>query len=101
MIGGGLVRFHPDKRMDPRQSGDGLSWKRIKASAPALLRDVMTGTAMKGLKGLNAGARGGRPNWKGGLAGVKTGAKSALKRKTNQEIKKLVAKRVKRDVFEL
>jgi len=98
MIGGGLVRFHPDKS---KQSGDGLSWKRIKSSAPALLRDVLNETAMAGLKGLNAGARGGRPNWKGGLAGVKRGAKSALKRKANQEVKKLVAKRIKRDVFGL
>jgi len=42
MIGGGLVRFHPDKK----QSGDGLSWKSVKASAPALLRDVLNQTAM-------------------------------------------------------
>ena len=97
MIGGGLIRFHPDKN----QSEDGLNWKRIKASAPALLRDVLNETAMEGLKGLNAGARGGRPNWKGGLAGVKRGVKSALKRKANQEIKKLVAKRVKKDIFGL
>jgi len=97
MIGGGLIRFHPDKR----QFGDGLSWKRIKASAPAFLRDVLPETAMEGLKGLNAGARGGRPNWRDGLAGVKRGAKTALTRKANQEIKTLVAKRVKRDVFGL
>jgi len=71
------------------------------SECPAFLRDVSTETAMEGLKGLNAGARGGRPNWKGGLAGVKRGAKTALKRKANQEIKKLGAKRVKRDVFGL
>jgi len=97
MIGGSLVRFHPNKS---KQSGDGF-WERVKASAPALLKDVLNETAMAGLKGLNTGARGGRPNWKGGLAGVKIGAKSALKRKANQEIKRLVAKRVKRDIFGL
>ena len=56
---------------------------------------------MEGLKGLNAGAAGGKLNWKGGLAGVKRGATRAVKRKAQQEIKKLVAKRVKKDLFGL
>ena len=50
MIGGTLVRFHPDKI---NQSGDGFgaAWKDIKKLGPIILRDVLTETAMEGLKG--------------------------------------------------
>ena len=57
MIGGTLVRFRPDKI---NQSGDGFgaTWKDIKKRGPTILRDVLTETAMEGLKGLNAGGKG-------------------------------------------
>ena len=99
MIGGGLIQFHRNKKIG--QSRDGFGWKCIKARAPAFLSDVLTETAMEGLKGLNAGAPGGRHNWKGGLAGIRRGAMTALIRKAKQQIKKLVAKRVERDIFGL
>ena len=98
MIGGALVRFHPDKNP---QSGDGFGWKHIRSKGPAFLKDVLKETALEGLKGLNAGVAGGKPNWKGGLAGVKRGATRAVKRKAQQEIKKLVTKRIKKDLFGL
>jgi len=98
MIGGALVRFHPDKNP---QSGYGFGWRQIRSKAPTYLKDVLNETAMAGLKGLNAGAAGGKLNWKGGLAGVKRGATRAIKRKAQQEIKKLVTKRVKKDLFGL
>ena len=47
MIGSGLVRFHPDRK----QTGDGM-WQEIKKRGPTLLRDVLTETAMEGIKGL-------------------------------------------------
>ena len=56
---------------------------------------------MEGLKGLNSGVAGGKPNWKGGLPGVKRGTTRAVKRKAQQEIKKLEAKRVNKDLFGL
>ena len=56
MIGNGLVRFHSDAT----QSGSGL-WKEIKKSGPAVLRDVLSETAMEGIKGLGRGAK---VNWK-------------------------------------
>ena len=71
MIGGALVRFHPDKNP---QSGDRFGWRQIRAEAPTYLKDVLNETALEGLKGLNAGATSGKLNWKGGLAGVKRGA---------------------------
>jgi len=85
MIGGTLVRFHRDKI---KQSGDGFgaAWKDIKKRGPTILRDVLTEMAMEGLKGLNASGKGKKPNWKGGLAGVKRGATRAVKRKATQEI---------------
>ena len=89
MIGGALVRFHPDKNP---QSGDGFGWKHIRSKGPTFLKDVLKETAMEGLKGLNSDVAGGKPNWKGRLAGVKRGATRAVKRKAQQEIKKLVAK---------
>jgi len=98
MIGGTLVRFHPDKI---NQSGDGFgaTWKGIKKRGPAILRDVLTETAMEGLKGLNAGGKGKKPNWAGGLAGVKRGATRAVKRKATQEIKRALSKKVRKDLF--
>ena len=98
MIGGALVRFHPDKNP---QSGRGFGWRRIRSKAPTYLKDVLNETAMEGLKGLKVGASGGKLNWKGGLAGAKRGAKRAVKRKAKQEIKKLVTKRIKKDLFGL
>lgn len=88
MIGGALVRFYPHQG-GHRQMGSGFSstWKDITTRAPTVLRDVLTETAMEGLKGLNAGGKGGKPNWKGGLQGVKRGAKRSVKRKAEQEIK--------------
>ena len=53
MIGGALVRFHPDKNP---QSGYGFGWRKIRAKAPTYLKDVLNETAMEGLKGLKAGA---------------------------------------------
>ena len=98
MIGGALVRFHPDKI---KQSGDGFgsALKDIKKRGPTILRDVLTETAMEGLKGLNAGGKGRKPNWKGGLAGVKRGATRAVKRKATQEIQRALSKRVRKDLF--
>jgi len=98
MIGGTLVRFHPDKI---KQSGDGFgtAWRGVKKRGPGVLRDVITETAMEGLKGLNSGGKGGKPNWRGGLAGVKRGAKRAVKRKATQEIKRELSKRVRKDLF--
>jgi len=73
MIGGTLIRFHPDGY----HKGGGLfgqAWKDMKARGPTILKDVLKETVVEGLKGLNAGGKGGKPNWKGGLAGVKRGA---------------------------
>lgn len=100
MIGGALVRFYPD-RGGHRQMGSGFSstWQDIKTRAPTVLRDVLTETAMEGLKGLNAGGKGKKPNWKGGLQGVKKGATRAVKRKAEQELRRLVTKKVRKDLF--
>ena len=91
MIGNGLVRFHGDTT----QSGGGL-WKEIKKSGPAVLRDVVSETAMEGIKGLGRGAK---VNWKGGLAGIKRGANRAVKRKVKQVINRQVSKKVRKDLF--
>ena len=91
MIGNGLVRFHSDTN----QSGGGL-WKEIKKSGPAVLRDVLSETAMEGIKGLGQGAK---VNWKGGLAGIKRGANRAVKRKAKQVINRQVSKKVRKDIF--
>ena len=98
MIGGTLVRFHPDKM---RQSGDGfgMAWRGVKKRDPGILRDFITEAATEGLKGLNSGGKGGKPNWRGGLAGVKRGATRAVKRKATQEIKRALAKKVRKDLF--
>ena len=55
------------------RSGFSATWKDIKTRAPTVLRDVLTKTAMEGLKGLNAGGKGKKPKWKVGLQGVKRG----------------------------
>lgn len=100
MIGGALVRFYPD-RGGNRQMGRGFTstWTDIKKRAPTVLRDVLTETTLEGLKGLNAGGKGKNPNWKAGLQGVKRGATRSVKRKANQELKGLLAKKVRRDLF--
>ena len=100
MIGGALIRFHPD-RTDNRQMGRGFSstWNDIKTRAPTVLRDVLTETAMEGLKGLNAGCKGKKPNWKGGLQGVKRGATRSIKHKAQREVQRLVTKKVRKDLF--
>ena len=98
MIGGTLVRFQPDKI---KQSGDGFGpiWRDVKKRGPKMLRDVLSEAAMEGVKGLNAGGKGRKPNWRGGLAGVKRGATRAVKRKATQEIKRALSKRVRKDLF--
>jgi len=98
MIGGTLVRFHPDKM---RHSGDGfgMAWRGVKKRGPGILRDFITEMATEGLKGLNLGGKGGKPNWRAGLAGVKRGATRAVKRKATQEIKRALAKKVRKDLF--
>ena len=85
-----LVRFHPDKM---RQSGDGfgMAWKGVKKRGPGILRDFITETATEGLKGLNSGSKGGKPNWRG--------VKRAVKRTATQEIKRALAKKVRKDLF--
>ena len=80
-------------------SGFTLTWKDIKTLAPTVIRDVLTKMAMDGLKGLNAGGKGKDPNWKGGLQGLKRGVKRSVKQKADQELKQLVTKRVRRDLF--
>ena len=53
MIGSGLIRFHPS--VERPQDGYGLTdttWKTIKEVGPTLLRDVITASAMAGVKGL-------------------------------------------------
>ena len=100
MIGGALVRVFPD-RGGNRQMGRGFSssWTDIKARAPTVLRDVLTETAMVGLKGLNAGGKGKNLNWKAGLQGVKRGATRSVKLKADQELKGILTKKVRRDLF--
>ena len=101
MIGGALVRFYPDQGGNHRQMGSGFTsaWKDVKTRAPTLLRDVLNETAVEGLKGLNAGGKGKNPNWKGGLQGLKRGAVRSVKRKADQELKTLLTKKVRRDLF--
>ena len=99
MIGGTLIRFHPDGY---HKSGGlfGQVWKDIKARGPTMLKDVLKETAAEGLKGLNAGGKGGKPYWKGALAGVKRGATRAVKRKGTQEIQRVLGgKKSRKDLF--
>ena len=101
MIGGALVRFFPDQGRNCRQMGSGFTsaWEDVKTRAPMLLRDVLNETAMEGLKGLNVGGKGKNPIWKGGLQALKRGATRSVKRKADQELKKLLTKKVRRDLF--
>ena len=107
MIGGTLIRFHPDSyyrsaqqfhlitHSGVKQKEDGL-WKDIKTRAPTVLRDIVTEVATAGLKGLNSRGPGKAPNWKGALEGIKT----RVKRKVQQELRRLVRnKKVRRDLF--
>ena len=83
MIGGTLRRFYPDNYYTVRQRGAGFrsAWKHIKTRAPRILGDILTGTAMSGLKGLNSGGKGKNLNWKAALEGIKTGFARSVKRK--------------------
>jgi len=55
---------------------------------------------MEGLKGLKSGGKGGEPNWKGALAGLKPGAIRSGKRKATEEIQCMLgSKRKRRDLF--
>lgn len=65
------------------RSGLSSTWKDIKKQAPTVVRNVLTESAMEGLKGLNVGGKGKKLNWKGGLQGVKRGATRSVKRKVN------------------
>ena len=96
MIGSGLVRFQPYAQR--KQDGYGLAdtaWKTIKSVGPTLLRDVITASALAGVKGLKAGVKGNEVNWKQGLAAAKQGAK----RKAKQELNKAIKKKVRKDLF--
>ena len=100
MIGGTLVRFHPDGY----QSGSGIFgqvWKGLKKRGPGILKDVLKESAMEGLKGLKSGGKGGKPNWKGALAGLKRGAIRSGKRKATEEFQRFLGGKRKRrkDLF--
>ena len=101
MIRGTLTRFHPDSYYTMRQRGAGFgsAWKDIKRQAPKILGDIFTETAMLGVKGLNSGGRGKKPNWKAALEGIKTGVARSAKCKAQQEIGRLAVKKVKKDLF--
>ena len=60
------------------------AWREIKTKGPTILRDVITESALAGVKGLKAGVKGNKVNWKGGLKATKQGAKQAIKRKATQ-----------------
>jgi len=99
VIGGTLIWFHPDGY----QSGSGIFgqvWKGIKKRGPGILKDVLKETAIEGLKGLKSGGKGGKPNWKGALAGLKRGAIRSGKRKATEEFQRFLgSKRKRRDLF--
>ena len=101
MIGGALRRFHPDNYYTAKQRGAGFgsAWKDIKTRAPRILGDILTETAMAGVKGLNSRGKGKKPNWKGALEGIKTGVARSVKRKAQQELSRLVVKKVRKDLF--
>ena len=101
MIGGALIRFFFRTKEATDRMGRGFSstWKDIKTRAPTVLRDVLTETAMEGLKGFNTGGKGKKPNWKAGLQGVKRGASRSVKRKVEQELRRLVTTKVRKDLF--
>ena len=99
MIGGTLIRFYPDGY----QSGSGIFgqvWKGIKKRGHGILKDVLKETAIEGLKGLNSGGKGGKPNWKGVLAGLKRGAIRSGKRKATEKFQRVFGgKRRRKDLF--
>ena len=101
MIGGTLRRFYPDNYYTSRQRGAGFGsvWKYIKTRAPRILGDILTETAMAGVKGLNSRGKGKKPNWKGALEGIKTGVARSVKRKAQQELSRLAVKKVRKDLF--
>ena len=101
MIGGTLRRFYPDSYYTAREKGAGFgsAWKDIKTRAPRILGDILTETAMAGLKGLNSGGKGKNPNWKAALEGIKTGVARSVKRKARQELGRLTVKKVKKDLL--
>lgn len=102
MIGNGLIRFHPFVQR-PQDGGAILdkAWKVIKSQGPTMLKDVLSETALAGMKGLKAGTKRGRVNWQGGIKAAKQGAKRAIKRKATQALQKAATKRIKRDLFGL
>lgn len=53
------------------------------------------------MKGLKAGVKDNKVNWKGGLEATKQGAKRAIKRKATQQLQKAVSKRIRKDLFGL
>ena len=102
MIGNGLIRFHPF--VQGQQDGGAIldkTWKVIKSQGPTMLKDVLSETALAGMKGLKAGTKRGRVNWQGGIKAAKQGAKRAIKRKATQALQKAATKRIKRDLFGL
>ena len=100
MIGNGLIRFRPFVLR--KQDGGGMidsAWREIKTKGHTILRDVITESALAGVKGLKAGVKGNKVNWKGGLEATKQGAKQAIKRKAIQQLQKVVSKRIRKDLF--
>ena len=82
MKGGSLTRFRPDD-----QSGG------------AFFRDIASSSLRSGWEGLKTGTPLGLPlNIKGGIRGVKSGGRRAIKRKALAEINKR-AKRKLTDIF--
>ena len=96
-----MRRFYPDNYYTSRQKGAGFgsAWKDIKTRAPRILGDILTETAMSGVKGLNSSGKGKKPNWKAVLEGIKTGVARSVKRKAREEIGRLTVKKVKKDLF--
>ena len=77
------------------------AWREIKTKGPTILRDVITESALAGMKGLKAGVKDNKVNWKGGLEATKQGAKQGIKRKPTQQLQKAVRKRIRKDLFGL
>ena len=96
-----MRQFHPDIPSKSRQRGDGFAsaWKDIKTRAPRILGDILTETAMAGVKGLNSRGKGKKPNWKGALEGIKIGVARSVKHKAQQELSRLAVKKVRKDLF--
>ena len=96
-----MRQFYTDNYYTARQRGAGFgsAWKDVKTCAPRILGDILTETAMAGVKGLNSRGKGKKPNWKGALEGIKTGVAWSVKRKAQQELSRLAVKKVKKDLF--